>query len=36
MQCLNVAGTLTECSLRRCVCLWEVKNAVFECGWDLD
>ena len=29
MQCLNVAGTLIECSLRRCVCLWEVRNAVF-------
>ena len=36
MQCLYVAGTMTECLLRRCVCLWEVKNAVFVCDWDLD
>ena len=32
MQCLYVAGTMTECLLRRGVCLWEVKNAVFICG----
>ena len=40
MQCLYVAGTMTRLS----VCLgelsaydlWEVKNAVFVCGWDLD
>ena len=36
MQCLYVAGTLTECPLRKGVCLWEVKNAVFVRGWDLD
>ena len=36
MQCLNVAGTMTECPLRRGVNLWEVKNAVFVCGWDHD
>ena len=36
MQCLYVAGTKTECLLRRGVYLWEVKNAVFLCGWDLD
>ena len=34
MQCLYVAGTTTECLLRRGVRLWEVKNAVFVCGWD--
>ena len=34
VQCLYVAGTMTECPLRRCFCLWEVKNAVFVCGWD--
>ena len=34
MQCLYVAGTMTECLLRRGFCLWEVKNAVFVCGWD--
>ena len=36
MQCLYVAGTTTECPLRRGVRLWEVKNAVFACGWDHD
>ena len=36
MQCLYVAGTMTECPLRRGVNLWEVKNAVFVCGWDHD
>ena len=36
MLCLNVAGTTTECPLRRGVRLWEVKNAVFVCGWDLE
>ena len=34
MQCLYVAGNTTECLLRRGVCLWEVKNAVFVCGWE--
>ena len=34
MQCLYVTGTTTECLLRRGVHLWEVKNAVFVCGWD--
>ena len=29
MQCLYVAGTMTECLLRRVVLLWKVKNAVF-------
>ena len=29
MQCLYVAGSMTECLLRRGVCLWEGKNAVF-------
>ena len=36
MQCLYVTETLTECLLRRGVCLREVKNAVFVCGWDHD
>ena len=36
MQCLYVAGTKTECPLRRGVCLRGVKNAVFVCGWDHD
>ena len=36
MQCLYVAGTMTECLLRKGVCLWEGKNAVLVCGWDLD
>ena len=36
MQCLYVAGTTTECPLRRGVCLLEVKNAVFVYGWDHD
>ena len=34
MQCLYVAGTTTDCLLRRGVHLWQVKNAVFVCGWD--
>ena len=34
MQCLYVARTVNECLLRRGVRLWEVKNAVFVCGWD--
>ena len=35
MQCLYVAGTMIECLFRRGgVCLWEVKNAMFVCGWD--
>ena len=34
MQCLYVTGTTTQCLLRRGVHLWEVKNAVFVCGWD--
>ena len=34
MQCLYVAGTKTECPLRRGVRLREVKNAVFVCSWD--
>ena len=36
MQFFHVAGTTTECLVRRGVHLWEVKNAVFVCGWDLD
>ena len=36
MQCLNVTETTTECLLRRGVHLWEVKNAVFVYGWELD
>ena len=32
MQCLYVAGTTTECLLRSCVRLWEVKYAVFAVG----
>ena len=36
MQCLHVAGTITECLLRRGVRLWGIKNAVFEYGWDHD
>ena len=36
MQCLYVAGVLTECLLRRGFHLWEVKNAMFICGWGLD
>ena len=35
MQCLYVAET-TECLIRGGVHLWEVKNAVFICGWDLN
>ena len=31
MQCLYVAGTMTECPLRRGVHLWEVKNAMLRC-----
>ena len=34
MQYLYVAGTTTECLLRRSVYLWEVENAVLVCGWD--
>ena len=36
MQCLYAAEVLTECLLRRGAHLWEVKNAVFICGWGLD
>ena len=36
MLCLYVAGTMTECPLRRGVHLCEVKNVVFVCGWDHD
>ena len=32
MQCLYVAGTITECLLRSGVRLWEVKYAVFAVG----
>ena len=32
----HVAGTWTDCPLRRGVYLWQVKNAVFVCGWDHD
>ena len=31
MQCLYLAGTTTECLLRRGVRLWEFKYAVFVC-----
>ena len=34
MQCLHVAGTTTGRPIRRDVCLWEVKNEMFACGWD--
>ena len=34
IQCLYAAGISTECPLRRGICLWEAKNAVFVCGWD--
>ena len=34
MQCLYVAGTTFYLPLRRGIHLWEVKNAVFVCGWD--
>ena len=34
MQCLYVAGTMTEYPLCRCVHLWEVKNAVLVCVRD--
>ena len=30
MQCLYVAGTMSECLLRRGVQLWEVTNALLE------
>ena len=33
---LYVAGTMTDCPLKRGVCLWEVKNSTFVCGWDDD
>ena len=36
MQCLYVAGTMTECLLSRGVHSWEVNYAVFLCGWDHD
>ena len=36
MHCLYVAGTTTERLLRRGVHLWEVKSALFVCGWDHD
>ena len=36
MQCLYVAVTTTECMLWRGVCLWEVSNAEFLCGWGLE
>ena len=36
MQCLYVAGIMTECLLRRGVHFMKVKNAVFVCGWDHD
>ena len=36
MQCLYVGGAMTKCPLRRGVHLWEVKNAVFVCGWGHD
>ena len=36
MQCLYVDETSRECPLRKGVHLWEVTNAVFVCGWDLD
>ena len=35
MQCLYVAGTTFYLPLSRGIHLWEVKNAVFVCGWDL-
>ena len=31
MQCVYVAGTTTECLLKRGVHVWEVRNAVFVC-----
>ena len=34
MHCLYVAGTITKCPLKRDVCLWEVKNVKFVCGWE--
>ena len=36
VKCLYVAGTMNKYPLRRGVCLWEVKNEVFVCGWDHD
>ena len=36
MQCFYVVGTMIECPFRRDVRLWEVKNAVFACGWEHD
>ena len=36
VQCLYVAGTVTEYLLRRGVHSWEVNNALFVCGWDHD
>ena len=33
IQCLCVAWTMTECPLRRDVCLWEVENVVFVYDW---
>ena len=36
MHCLYVAGTTTERPHRRGVHLWEVKSALFVCGWDYD
>ena len=32
MQCLYVAGTMTECPLSRGVLFWEVRNAVYVAG----
>ena len=36
IQHLYVAGTMTDCPLKRGVCSWEVKNSAFVCGWDDD
>ena len=36
MQCLYVAGTMTECLLMRGVRSWKVKSVMFVCGWGHD
>ena len=36
MWCLFVDWTMTGCLLRKGVCVWDVKNVVFVCGWDHD
>lgn len=36
IQCSYVAGTTAEVPIRIGVPLWEVRNVLFVCGWNLD